>query len=494
MGHLDNPVTPLNDFQYGQPDYLLYDTWDNTTDNNLYNKYYQRYVSQIENGKLLVAKFKLTPSDILNLDFRNKVWIHDSYWFVNKITDYNANKEQLTTVELINVEDGTSFEPVQIARKNFPIKIQGALLNFIHNLGNEATKDERNIFGERTANITVNGFDNIIQAGTINSILVGDGNSLAGKDSMVIGTNNTIEGNNIIAIGVSGQTLNNNDTITLGLPVVATTISADTLFIGGSPTPIEPSPFIAGSAGLNNAVQFGSLADATGDYSFASGQDTVASGFGSNASNIGTSATGLGSHAEGSNTVASANYTHAEGEGTVAQGQNSHAQGKGSNAVGFYSHAGGNYSRASYDGEISSNGIASSTVGRTQFGILNSIGFTTNATPTLLDFDNGAIAQNGFTPPFAVVSANDLAMSFTYQIVCFRASNGTARIITGEGLIKWITGVPTLVYASTPSVNGDIGLLGVTATPVASGFGLQFQITGIAASNLRWTLRMDYNW
>jgi hypothetical protein len=493
--HLNDPITPSIDINYGEPDYFGYSNYQSVTYNNLYNAYWSRFINQIETGKLLSGTFLLTEVDIHNLDLRSKVWLHDAYYNINSI-EYNPNGNGLTKVELISVDEGLQFAPFSIDKNSTGNTVTdvGPKNNWITNFVSVQGGTNGNIYGTTVVNTQVLGNDNIVQGGSQSSIIVGNNNNYFGKFGFVSGEENNVQGDNIYVFGGSGLTVTGDSQALFNVPVVATTISADTLFIGGSPTPIEPSPFIAGSAGLNNAVQFGSLADATGDYSFASGQDTIASGFGSNASNIGTSATGLGSHAEGFNTVASANYTHAEGEGTVAQGQNSHAQGKGSNAVGFYSHAGGNYSRASYDGEISSNGIASSTVGRTQFGILNSIGFTTNATPTLLDFDNGAIAQNGFTPPFAVVSANDLAMSFTYQIVCFRASNGTARIITGEGLIKWITGVPTLVYASTPSVNGDIGLLGVTATPVASGFGLQFQITGIAASNLRWTLRMDYNW
>ena len=70
-----------------------------------------------------------------------------------------------------------------------------------------------------------------------------------------------------------------------------------------------------------------------GNYSFASGKDTVASG--------------LVSHAEGNNTTASHNYSHAEGSGTTASGPYSHAGGNGTTASGSYSYSGGSSTSAS---------------------------------------------------------------------------------------------------------------------------------------------------
>jgi hypothetical protein len=339
-------------------------------------------------------------------------------------------------------------------------------------------------------------------------LVLGDGNRISSTDSIVVGQNNDVSGNNLYVFGNDVTVATDNQAV-FNVPIAATSISATTIFLDGSTTPIEAPVWVAGSAGnFSIKADNDTTTDATGNYAVAQGSDTLASGPNSHAEGIDTIASGAACHAEGNNsralgttchaegvdTIASGTGTHTEGIDTQTGGQGSHAQGIGSVATGFATHAGGVKSNARFDGEIASNGSDIGNAGITQFGILNTRDTTNDATPTLVDFTGLGVNQGGFSPPFAIVGANDIAMSFTYQIVCFRASSGTARIITGEGLIKWISGTPTLVFASTPSVNGDIALLGVTATPVANTFGLQFQVTGLAGATLSWAIRMDYNY
>ena len=91
---------------------------------------------------------------------------------------------------------------------------------------------------------------------------------------------------------------------------------------------------------------FVSLNKATGSYSHAEGQATIASGLSSHAEGSGTIASGRYSHAEGSGTIASDRYSHAEGSGTIASGLSSHAEGSGTTASGSCSHAEGRNSSA----------------------------------------------------------------------------------------------------------------------------------------------------
>lgn len=65
-----------------------------------------------------------------------------------------------------------------------------------------------------------------------------------------------------------------------------------------------------------------------GEYAWAEGKDTIASGKRSHAEGGSTKASGSASHAEGVNTSASGDYSHAEGIGTIAQGASQHVQGK----------------------------------------------------------------------------------------------------------------------------------------------------------------------
>ena len=84
-----------------------------------------------------------------------------------------------------------------------------------------------------------------------------------------------------------------------------------------------------------------------GDYSFAEGYNTKASGNSSHAEGWSTIASGNSSHAEGGNTTASGFMSHAEGYYTKASGSNSHAEGNYTTASGSKSHAEGSYTTAS---------------------------------------------------------------------------------------------------------------------------------------------------
>ena len=83
-----------------------------------------------------------------------------------------------------------------------------------------------------------------------------------------------------------------------------------------------------------------------GDYAFAEGYGTQASGYTSHAEGNTTKASGRSSHAEGDHTTASGIYSHAEGDGTTASGYASHAEGYHTTASGFSSHAEGDGTKA----------------------------------------------------------------------------------------------------------------------------------------------------
>ena len=84
-----------------------------------------------------------------------------------------------------------------------------------------------------------------------------------------------------------------------------------------------------------------------GEYAWAEGQDTIASGLVSHAEGNGTTALGDYSHAEGNQTEASGQGSHAEGTNTTASSYDSHAEGNGTTASGYWSHAEGRFTTAS---------------------------------------------------------------------------------------------------------------------------------------------------
>jgi hypothetical protein len=75
------------------------------TNNNLYVRNYQKFIEQITNlnSKIVTMWLYLKASDIANFTFRKPVWIHDSYYLVNKIFDYNPQEISLTKVELLRI-------------------------------------------------------------------------------------------------------------------------------------------------------------------------------------------------------------------------------------------------------------------------------------------------------------------------------------------------------------------------------------------------------
>ena len=78
-----------------------------------------------------------------------------------------------------------------------------------------------------------------------------------------------------------------------------------------------------------------------GEYAFAEGYQTQATGPASHAEGMGTEASGAYSHAEGLWTHARNEAAHAEGRATSAEGLYSHAEGRDATAKGNYSHVEG---------------------------------------------------------------------------------------------------------------------------------------------------------
>ena len=120
-----------------------------------------------------------------------------------------------------------------------------------------------------------------------------------------------------------------------------------------------------------------------GDYSFAEGYDTEASGPNSHAEGRYTVASSWYSHAEGYDTESSSYASHAEGRDTLASGEYSHAEGIQTEARGLYSHAEGggckafgDYSHAEGSDTIA-NRLAQHVFGK--FNIIDTQGADANA-------------------------------------------------------------------------------------------------------------------
>jgi hypothetical protein len=106
-GHLDNPLAPTKDLNYGQV-YTSSFNWE-ATKHTLSYDYWQEYMDLINNpnSRYLEADFLLEESDLANFTFRNKIYLdlngQPGLYVVNKISNYNPSMRSLTKVELIKI-------------------------------------------------------------------------------------------------------------------------------------------------------------------------------------------------------------------------------------------------------------------------------------------------------------------------------------------------------------------------------------------------------
>ena len=97
------------------PDAQFYVDAQTTTDT--YSKCWREYLNTIysDEARILSAYFYLTPEDIAQFKYNNKIFIENSYYRVNKISSYALGKNISTKVELIKIINNN------LTRKSFNI-------------------------------------------------------------------------------------------------------------------------------------------------------------------------------------------------------------------------------------------------------------------------------------------------------------------------------------------------------------------------------------
>jgi hypothetical protein len=103
-GHLDDPINPTDDINWGAPKQVFFTT-SSYTAANLFAGYWSEYIAEItdKDSKLLTCSLKLNEIDIYNLDFSKLIHIDGSLWRLNKVIDYNPMDFNVTKVELLKV-------------------------------------------------------------------------------------------------------------------------------------------------------------------------------------------------------------------------------------------------------------------------------------------------------------------------------------------------------------------------------------------------------
>lgn len=104
-GHLDNPIIPTNDLNFGVPNQVYFTLTSPYPTSNLFTAFWGDYLAEItsKDSKLLTCYLYLTVADIYSLDFAQLIYIDGALWRLNKIIDFNPTIPQTTKVELLRV-------------------------------------------------------------------------------------------------------------------------------------------------------------------------------------------------------------------------------------------------------------------------------------------------------------------------------------------------------------------------------------------------------
>ena len=206
-GHWDNPYDPTIDIHYGDVTYEYYGLLlNNSTDNNLFNRYWFNYYNQISSGKLITSKLYLKETDInfIKDNLNARIFIKDSYYNINKITDYKPLEDGLTTVELLRIEQGSEFTPTTSTNPFETTSIDTSLAvtsvgPFIASPENEVSSINvmalgvRNYVGSGSSGI-INGNDNVIGGNSTGVDITGNNKKVgAGVSNVtIVGDNQTV--------------------------------------------------------------------------------------------------------------------------------------------------------------------------------------------------------------------------------------------------------------------------------------------------------------
>jgi hypothetical protein len=187
MHHWDDPLNPSFDINFATCDYYYYSGYE-VTNNNLYNLYWRRTISQINSGKMLTAYFDLNESDIQSLKLNAKVRIDNSWWHINRVIDYDPNIKQLTKVELMSVDSEIDFVPF----KKKPITYKPTKGEYAQAVGE--------IFRQRSLNSNTYGQGSDVLIKGVNNIV------LPSVKGFIEGDDNIMESDGIITDSINTTT------------------------------------------------------------------------------------------------------------------------------------------------------------------------------------------------------------------------------------------------------------------------------------------------
>lgn len=315
-------------------------------------------------------------------------------------------------------------------------------------------------------------------ASAIDAIAIGDGASATSTYSTAIGVNSgvtaskTVTGSGAMALG--GSYASGVDSFAAGIANNTSTYGAQ----GANSIAIGKQA----KATVAQGVAIGDRATAaSGGQAVAIGQLATASGTSSiSIAGYLTDASGIASIAMGSNYYV----------GTpTASGGSSIAIGDGSNSSQKYSVAFGVASVSAVYGKYAYAGGLIAAAGDSQYGLINLRGATTDATAKVLTSDNLAASTIN-----QVILTNNQAMAIRGQVAVRRSVTQAdqAALVEFTCLIRRGTTAASTAIVGTPTITVlATDITSLPAAPVAltadtTNGGLKIEVTGVAATNLRW--------
>ena len=111
MGHLDDPLLSTSDINFGLPRFIGLPPGTPVTNNNLFNQYWSKSISEItdKDSKIVKGKFYLTPADMQKLSFRDLYFFDNNYFRLNKIEDYDPINPSVNICEFLFLKTGPTF-------------------------------------------------------------------------------------------------------------------------------------------------------------------------------------------------------------------------------------------------------------------------------------------------------------------------------------------------------------------------------------------------
>ena len=211
-GHLDNPINPTIDINFGEVPTAFYSEFESRTNANLYNRFWKNYLEQLSTGKLVTMNMYLNSTDIgyIRHNLNTKIYVGNSYYYINKIVDYNPLKNDLTKVEFLKINEGVSFvSSVTVKTLGEPDDAQQVLTSeSVYNNETKAAEGE----------VIVKGRNNYTSGLTRKGAVIGDGNIIDGSGFIVQGDNNRISSDtqNTFVIGADNKEITESNTGYIG--------------------------------------------------------------------------------------------------------------------------------------------------------------------------------------------------------------------------------------------------------------------------------------